>query len=253
MVSTVEKVFKLIVDDYKAGNISKEQGLNEAESKYKSSLIDIKQELHENFEIFCFYRYAPCDIDEYIMACDRSVNSPSSTERDHFAQVIDRIIKGVEADCKDTLEEGESFHTALNTVYMEVDKIRDLCRKNREISELYEKYKAEIEGLKNETVPSESTPLKTQSASNKKISILDELVEVGQLYFEEGKYISYKSMPQFIEWCSTNGYIDAGDKKDKYQDILTPNLIYHKIKNNCSLETLKRYFRSIKETRGRKK
>lgn len=147
--SEVDKLYKAIVADYKAGKYSsKEEALSILESQYFFSFIEIKEKIR--FEGYSFFLHGKLpNIDEYIKVCEKSEISPSSIERDANAQRIDEIIKNYQV----ASEEGGdaelvlSYSEAAAVVYREVDKVREFCRKNRETKELYEKYKAEIETL----------------------------------------------------------------------------------------------------------
>jgi hypothetical protein len=243
-----------IVKDYKDGKLTTEQALDKIGTKYNTSLIDIKKEMHDQFEIFQFYRKVPCDVDEYINACDRLENSPSPQERENYETIIQKIINGVKTDCDDVWGQGQdnSSSTAILNVRKEVDKIREFCRQNRETKELYEKYKAKIEAgpdtpEKSQT-PSLSLPQEDIIPENVP-RILKDLIDAGQLSYKNGKYTPNKSMPDFISWCSENGYIEVGDKKDKYKDDLTPQFVFDNIIHGCTLETINRYFRSTKQTK----
>ena len=148
-VLSAEALFSKIVDDCITGNISKEKALTKLKKKYESTLINIKKELHEHFEIFAFHKYIKCDIDDYIKICDKIENSPSVQEREDYEEIIKVIIDGVKADCDfyGNKQQGDSTITSIRTVRNEVDKIRLLCRKNRERTELFEKHKTGIENI----------------------------------------------------------------------------------------------------------
>jgi len=244
----VDRLYKAIVADYNAGKCSQEEALEKLEYQYFFSSIEIKEEMAKDFESYPFYFHGGYLLDEYISICEKSERSSSPKERDIFIQMIDGIIKKVQK----SYEEGDypefmlSYEESAKLVYRQVEKVRSLCRKNREIKDLYEQYKDEIANIQENHV---SKPVQKLSCSVGRIGILEELKNEGQLYYEKGKYIPYKTMPEFIQWCAENGYIDDGDKKDKFKDVLSPEFIYHKIMNNCNPETIKRYFRAAKKTR----
>jgi hypothetical protein len=143
----LDVLFSQIVNGYTKGEVSKEKALAKLMKKHESTLIDIKKELHEHFEQFAFHKYIKCDIDEYIEICNKIENSPSVQEREDYEELIRIIIDGAKADCDyyGYGQQGDSAIIAIRTVRNEVDKIRALCRENKEKTELYEKYKVEIE------------------------------------------------------------------------------------------------------------
>ena len=243
-------LFQQVVKEVKDKGLSQKEGLKKLKKQYESNLIDIKNELRDHFEIFAFHKYLSLDVDDYITACEKLESSQSELERNNYETLIQQIINGVKADCEKHGTKKGADATAIITVRKEVDKIRAFCRENRKILDLYEKHRDEIE---NTQEGDESKSPQGVSVSGGKNALLEELRNAGQLYYEKGKYIPYKSIPGFIQWCSENGYIDDGDKKDKYKDILTPDFIYHRIKNDCDLETINRYFRAVKKTRINKK
>ena len=81
--------------------------------------------------------------------------------------------------------------------------------------------------------------------NGKENKLLDELVNKGQLKYENGKYIFLTSPIDFIKWCYNNEYLS--DKKGT--DVLTAQFIYDNIQTNCALATIKKYiskFRPLK-------
>ena len=152
-VLSTEVLFLQVIDDCIAGKTSKEQALIELKKKYDASIIDIEKELQEHFKYFAFHEYIKLDIDEYIKICDKIENSQSAQEREDYEKIIQIIIDRVKADCDyyGHGQQGNSDITAILNVRNEVDKIRALCRKNRERTELFEKCKAEIKTQKAET------------------------------------------------------------------------------------------------------
>jgi len=239
----VDRLYREIVSDYKAGKyISQENALGILECQYIFSYIEIKEVMSKDFETYPFYLWGTiANIDEYIKVCEKSEISPSSKERDIYVGIIDEIIKRIEKSDEegDDPEFMRSYNEIAQLVYIQVEKVRNLCRKNRETKELYKKYKAEIENI---------TEIQQQTKQDGYL-ILRDLEDEGQLKYENGKYIPYKSIPDFISWCKDNGYIDDGEKKNKYKDDLTPEFFFEKIKHDCTLETIKRYFRDAKMPR----
>jgi len=243
----VDRLYQKIVKNYKAGKYtSQEEALAILESQYFSSYIEIKEVMSKDFETYPFYRWGMVvDIDEYIKICEKSEVSSSSKERDIFIEVIDGIIKRIQKSDEegDDPELMRKYDEVAQLVYMQVEKVRNLCRKNRETKKLYDKYKSEIEN---------SIEIQQQTKQDGYL-ILRDLVDEGQLKYENGEYIPYKSIPEFISWCKDNNYIDDGEKKNKYKDDLTPEFFFEKIKHDCTLETIKRYFRNAKMPRTVKK
>ncbi|GHV79460.1 hypothetical protein AGMMS49944_12510 [Spirochaetia bacterium] len=93
-----------------------------------------------------------------------------------------------------------------------------------------------------------------KASLDKHPEIIRELINAGQIKYENGEYKIIKNMKDFIAWCSENGYIDDGSTKEKYKDILTPEYIFYTFKHNCkSIESIKRYFAGVKTTKKEKK
>ena len=139
----VDKLYKAIVADYKAEKYSsQEEALSILESQYFFSFIEIKKEMSKDFETYPFYRWLTGEIDEYIRVCEKSETSLSS-------QMIDAVIKGVQKSDEngDDPEMMRSYDEIAKLVYLQVNKVYDLCCKNRETKKLYVKYRAEIEAM----------------------------------------------------------------------------------------------------------
>lgn len=66
--------------------------------------------------------------------------------------------------------------------------------------------------------------------------VLRELIEAGQLIYENNEYKSCKTMPELCRWMQKNGFEDISAK-----------FIHENIKNACTIETIKRYIRDAKE------
>jgi hypothetical protein len=77
-----------------------------------------------------------------------------------------------------------------------------------------------------------------------KIRLLKELQEAGQLNFVDGKYYINGNIKAFIRWCMNERYIS--EKKGDPDDV-TPEFIFHNIEVDCTLETIKKYFREEKD------
>jgi hypothetical protein len=134
--------FQKIVEDCIAGILSKERALKLLESKYKSSVIDIKEAFGEDFHSFCCY--IRCDFDKYIKICDGAERNKPLYERLAYNNVIQKVIEKVETAYK---ENGLESEDAVRDVYQEVHQIQNWCRENRELEKWYEKCKADIEAL----------------------------------------------------------------------------------------------------------
>jgi hypothetical protein len=69
--------------------------------------------------------------------------------------------------------------------------------------------------------------------------LIKDLIDEGQLKpeKEDGKYVAYKTMPDFCTWCM----------QSVYEDAITPEFIFENVKSNCNLDTIKRYCRDFKE------
>jgi len=145
----VDTLYREIVADYKAGKYSsQDEALSILESQYFFSFIEIKEVMSKDFESYPFYRWGTGGIDEYIKVCEKSETSLSSKERDIYVGIINGIIKGIQKSDEegDEPELMRSYEKIAQQVYMQVEKVRSICRKNRESKELYEKYKSEIAG-----------------------------------------------------------------------------------------------------------
>jgi len=146
----VDRLYREIVENYKSGEYrSLDEALSILESQYLFSFIEIKEVMRKDFESYPFYLWGIGGIDEYIRACEKSETSLSSKERDIFVGIIDGIIKGIQKSDEegDEPELMRSYEEVAQQVYMQVEKIRNICHKNRETKELYEKYKSQIESI----------------------------------------------------------------------------------------------------------
>jgi hypothetical protein len=76
------------------------------------------------------------------------------------------------------------------------------------------------------------------------MSLLKELERAGQIKQQNGKYRLLTKLRNFIEWCINENYIS---EKKGGVDHVTPKFIKEHIQTNCTLETIKRYFRDQKE------
>jgi hypothetical protein len=171
MSTLSEASFYQTLEDCISGKILKEQALELLKSKHKSALIDIKQKFGKDRQSLCCY--VPCDFDEWIKICDGSERSKPFPERKYKDDLIQRVIDKYAAECrKNDLESGD----CVSEVYSEVNQIQNWCRENREITELYEKYKAEIQVLPEtnhqQTGKQLDTPEKIQIEIDRTISIL---------------------------------------------------------------------------------
>jgi hypothetical protein len=147
----VDKLYKAIVADYKVGKYSsQEEALSILESQYFFSFIEIKDELHGEFEAHPYYIYGEMgSLDEYIKVCEKSENSPTPTEQEIYIKMLDGLIRKVQtvAITTDNLKYIKSYDDAAKFVYRQVERVRKLCRKNRENEELYQRFKTEMEGM----------------------------------------------------------------------------------------------------------
>lgn len=73
--------------------------------------------------------------------------------------------------------------------------------------------------------------------------ILQNLIDAGQIYKEDGKFKLYKTLQVFIDWCIEYNYFDV---KIKGIDTLSANFIHENIETGVEPETLKRYIRNAK-------
>jgi len=137
----VEVSFNQVLEDCISGKLLKEQALELLENKYKSAYVDIKQKFGKDRQSFCCY--VPCDFEEWIKICDGAERSKSFSEKKHNNNKIQKVIDEYTAVCGKNELESES---CIVGVYKEVYEIQNLCRENQETKELYEKYRAEIEG-----------------------------------------------------------------------------------------------------------
>jgi hypothetical protein len=178
VVSILEAgVFQRVVEDYIAGQLSKEQALKLLESKYKSALINIKEAFGKDHQSFCCY--VPCDFDQYIKICDGAERNKPMSEclvNNNSNKIIQKIIDKVAATYKKSdLESGN----VVVEVYQEVHQIQNWCRENRELTKWYEKYKTDIEAT-----PDIPTPQVNISQPN----YIQDMIEKGLLY-PDGKRV----------------------------------------------------------------
>jgi len=147
----VDRLYRDIVANYKAGKYSsQEEALSILEYQYYFSFIDIKNELQEEFDAHPFYVYgAMGSLDEYIKVCEKSINSPTITEKEIYAKILEGLIRKVQAFAEktDNLKYLQSYDDTAKCVYRQTEKIWKLSRKNEESKKAYEKYRAEIEGV----------------------------------------------------------------------------------------------------------
>ena len=184
-VSSTEVLFLQLVDNCIARKISKEQALQQLETLYKSIYKDIKNELgkdHISFYCYALYKNNECDFDKWVEICDGAERSKPLRERKYNEDIIQRVIDKYSAECKrNDLESGD----CVSQVYSEVHQIQNICRENKELTELYEKYKAEIKTLQESKQPQIIEKLgdpqwvKKQTERTLKLLCLDEhIVEV---------------------------------------------------------------------------
>jgi hypothetical protein len=234
----VDKLYQDIITEYKAGKYSsQEEALTILESRYFFSFIDIKEELHGEFEVHPYYIYGEMgNLDEYIRVCEKSDNSPTSTEQDIFIQILNGLIKKVHvfAQKTDELKHIKSYEDAAKCVYRQVEKVRKLSRMNRESKELYEKYKSQIESIP-ETKKHKKVITKDDEIAF--IKLLLDAVQIETERAENGKYNLVDSAENFIHWYIYNNY----QENEKYQFL--PKYMEKYINHHCTIETLKRYVR----------
>jgi len=187
----IDILYREIVADYKAGkHNSQEEALGILESRYLFSFIDIKKELHGEFEVHPYYVYGEMgNLDEYIKICEKSENSPTPTEQDIFIQILNGVIEKVHLYTQktDELKHIQSYADAAKCVYRQVEKVRKLSRMNRDSKILYEKYKAEIEAyiLQN----TESTIKETTKEQNPEPVKENDTAQVISEYIEREKML----------------------------------------------------------------
>jgi len=233
----IDILYREIIADYKAGkHHSQEEALTILESCYIFSFVDIKEELHGEFEVHPYYIYGGMgNLDEYINVCEKSENSPTATEQDIFVQILNGLIKKVHvfAQKTDELKHIQSYDDAAKCVYRQVEKVRKLSRRNRESKKLYDKYKSEIESI---------PEIKKHKKINKnnETAFIKLLLDTGQIETEKaenGKYNLVDSAENFIHWYIYNNY----QENDNYQFL--PKYMEKYINHSCTIETLKRYVR----------
>jgi hypothetical protein len=166
-----EASFNQVLEDYISGKIIKEQALELLESRYKSAYLDIKQEFGKDRQSFCCY--VPCDFEKWIEICDGAERNKPFPERKNYEDKIQRVIEKYAAECgKNDLESGD----CVAEVYSEVHQIHNWCRENREITELYDKYRAKIEvlpgAIQQQTTKQIDTPDKIQTEIDRTIALL---------------------------------------------------------------------------------
>ncbi len=240
--------FMLVEYQYRAGKLSQEEAIKELNKKWKSGLRFFRRKMKKIMEKHEFYRFLPGGINELIDIHDKIINSVSESERKKIEGIYQNIINAYLKEIR-TKSAGKQTIGALDidrakaAIYMERDEIANLCQEERIISTYYKDYVAKIVKA--------TEPL--QQINKHELPILKELVDAGQLKYENGNYLPYKTMPEFIAWCSENNYMDNGDKVNKYKDDLPPSFVFENIKHTCTIETIKRYFRDVKNPRIGKK
>jgi hypothetical protein len=86
-------------------------------------------------------------------------------------------------------------------------------------------------------IEQQSTPGMGQAAAGVQVPlILKELIDAGQLRYENGEYKPTGTMPELITWCMQNGF-----------DDIKAGFVHKTIKNVCTLKTIKAYIRDAKE------
>jgi hypothetical protein len=200
--------FQKIVEDCIAGTLLKERALKLLESKYKSSVIDIKEALGEDFQSFCCY--VPCDFDEYIKICDGAERNKPKSERLVNDKIIQKVIEKVTAAYKkNDLESGK----VVIEVYQEVHQIQNWCRENRELAKWYEKCKADIDALP------DILSQKVNVAKNNIDMAIDLLIDYSYIKKIEKRKIKDKIIPEEY-WIITSvkdvmGFLEEKKRADK--------------------------------------
>jgi len=150
--SEVDKLYREIVADYKAGKYkSQEEALAILDTRcFLSSIIDIKEELLSGeFKVRPFYYWGTGGIDGYMQLCEKLEATPPSKEHEILVEIVNDIIKGAykSEEAGDNPELMRTYDEMAQLVWMQVDKICGMYRKNRKAKNLYEKYRAEIEAI----------------------------------------------------------------------------------------------------------
>jgi len=142
-IAPTEIRFVQIVDDCIAGKTIKKQALELLKNMYDSVYKNIKKEFGEDRVSLCCH--GEYEFDAWIKICDGvERNKPRDSKWKTYHHQIQKVINNYEADCgKVDLESGD----CAGEVFHEVHQIQNLCRENRELTELYEKYKAKIKNL----------------------------------------------------------------------------------------------------------
>ena len=237
-IPEIDKLYRDIVTEYKAGNYnSLEEALTILESRYLFSFIDIKEELHGEFEVHPYYVYGEMgNLDEYIKVCEKSESSPTSTEQEIFIQILNGLIKKVHlfAQKTDKLKNIQNYEDAAKCIYRQVERVRKLSRMNSESKKLYEKYKSEIESIP------ERKKHKKIITKNDEVGFIKLLLDAVQIETERAeneKYNLVDSAENFIHWYIYNNY----QENEKYKFL--PEYMEKYMNHNCTLESLKRYVR----------
>jgi len=144
--------FHSVLDDCINGKLSKKQGIKLLEQKYKSASKEIKEEFGEDSIGMSFCCYVPCDFNKWIDICDGAErNKPCDIKWKNSHNIIQKVIDKVTSKYLENMlgTPKNAEMEALNDVMSEVHNIQNLCRYNREITEIYKKYKAIINELPN--------------------------------------------------------------------------------------------------------
>ena len=194
---SLEMHFKGVVGDCLKGNTTKEQGRQLLDYTYISASEITKEKLEKYRAEARFYRYVPCDFDEWVDICDNTTIKPFP-ENKQYNDEINLVIEKYEAIFEKL--DLEANHCAIE-VFREVFHIRKLCRESREITGLYEKYKVEMDALpdvkRQQATEQLNTPEKIQAEIEKILSILCLEKYIKKTKWETGvEYHATASVPE---------------------------------------------------------
>jgi hypothetical protein len=184
--------FQQVVDDHHAEKIAKKQALNELEEKYKSATDEIKQKIKDILEKSGFYRFVPCSPDELILVYDKTANSKSDLERKELEKTINKILSVIPVEFMEEFEGNDADHQASIAVYQERDKIAGLCQESREITECYEKYKAEIEGRQTPAYEEQYFMMILKNEAPEAYKVMKECLKKGLVEYIDSGYFNFK-------------------------------------------------------------
>lgn len=208
MVSAVEILFHQILEDRIGKKYSKEQALELLKQRYELSCKDIRKELGDDAIGNSFCCYVPCKFEKWIKICnDAERNKPFSSKKLNARKTIQNVMDKVSSKYKENGLAGRKAESgAIADVSREVNQIQNLCRENSEISELYEKYKAEIKNIQqiSETPKPQLSEQITSDVVQREIErTLALLLKSSSVLRVKNNYCITKTVPQIWEELKT--------------------------------------------------